>query len=97
MEDSKKDIERLRDDVFSYLGSMQEVIVLEAMNGYNKGEYIESVLNGVVYDSIYRVMEMIDGYTYLGRSVDLVDVKTGESIKNGTELHDLCYNYFKSH
>lgn len=37
---------------------------------------------------MYSILEMLDGYSNLGFDLDVIDKQTGESIKNGIQLHD---------
>lgn len=57
------------------------------------GEVINSdIFNDIQAELIEEVMcsilEMLDGYSNLGFELDVIDKQTGESIKNGIQLHD---------
>ncbi|MEK4661452.1 hypothetical protein MHH93_06105 [Priestia sp. FSL H7-0729] len=56
-----------------------EVINEEKFN-HIQAELIEEVM--------YSILEILDGYSNLGFDLDVIDKKTGESIKNGIQLHD---------
>ncbi len=90
-----ENIELLRKRMFEAFADIQEISVLVAKNDYDKGMDIEEVLNSVTYDTIYSIMEMIDGYSYGDLKIDLVERGTNRSIKEGCELHDTCYDYLK--
>lgn len=59
--------------------SIGEVINEEKFN-HIQAELIEEVM--------YSILEMLDGYSNLGFDLDVIDKQTGESIKNGIQLHD---------
>ncbi|OWR28932.1 hypothetical protein CDO73_17135 [Saccharibacillus sp. O23] len=42
----------------------------------------------LIEEVMYSILEMLDGYSDLGFDLDVVDKQTGESIKNGVQLHD---------
>jgi hypothetical protein len=60
-------------------------------NKIKTGEEIEAlkrIQSDIIDDVILDILTMIDGYGNLEYEVDLVDRKTKEPIRIGTELHD---------
>ena len=92
-----KKINQIQNEFFSVLKDIQDNAVCSSLNDYNKGDDIEDLLYDVTYETIYRIMEMIDGYSYcnLDLELDLIDRKSNESLRAGIELHDTCANYIK--
>lgn len=59
----------------------------------NIGEVINSdkfnhIQAELIEEVMYSILEMFDGYSNLGFDLDVIDKQTGESIKNGIQLHD---------
>lgn len=47
----------------------------------------------LIEEVMYSILEMLDGYSNLGFDLDVIDKQTGESIKNGIQLHDRYRNF----
>ncbi|QYR22716.1 histidine kinase [Paenibacillus sp. sptzw28] len=58
---------------------------------------ISIIQNELVEAVIYRIMELIDGYSDLKYSVDLIDKDTKKSLREVGELHDGFMNYLYEH
>ncbi len=89
-------IENTREKMFEILAGIQELAVVRAQNNLNNGDDFNSIFNELTYETIYYVMEMIDGYTSSEVKIDLVDRETNTSLREGCELHDLCSKYLKT-
>jgi len=81
---------------FSNLKAIQEQTVTYALsqNGeaHNNKE-LEKILYGATYETIYRFLELIDGYYTDEIELDLIDKETGESMRQSTAFHDICADY----
>ena len=58
----------------------------------------EEELNSVTYEIIYRIMELIDGYSEFGTGkLDIINTDTGESLKKDPfiELHDAVAGFIR--
>lgn len=53
------------------------------------------IQNEIIETVIYRILETFDGYGSLEFKVDIVEKKTGESLRDGIELHDEFINYLR--
>jgi hypothetical protein len=51
-------------------------------------EALKRIQSDIIENVILDILTMIDGYGNLEYEVDLVDRKTKQPIRNGTELHD---------
>jgi hypothetical protein len=51
-------------------------------------EALKSIQSDIIENVILDILTMIDGYGNLEYDADLVDRKTKQSIRSGTELHD---------
>lgn len=87
------DIGEMRKQFFEHLRSSQESIVSVALSKYKPGDSLEELLFDVTYDAVFDVMKLIDGYTTSNIRLDLIDRRTGVSIKEDIELHDECADY----
>ncbi|MCG7377248.1 hypothetical protein MH215_09600 [Paenibacillus sp. ACRSA] len=48
----------------------------------------KDIQSELIEEVMYSILEMLDGYSDLDFELDVVDKQTGESIKNGIQLHD---------
>ncbi|MDT2745865.1 hypothetical protein [Vagococcus fluvialis] len=78
---------------FSQLQEIQEQIIASKDN-FQEDE-IENAYN-LTYETIYKVLELIDGYTTDEIKLDLIDKLSGNSIKSNIQLHDQCALFLKS-
>ena len=51
------------------------------------------MLNDITYETICRIMELLDGYYNNNLKGEIIDVQSGESISSEIELHDQCEDY----
>lgn len=94
----KKEITYMNDiqkDFFNSLQEIQQLVVNLTICNYKKGDNIEELLEDITYDTIYMIMELIDGYSNHNLQLDIIDRYTRESIRTGIELHDICADYLK--
>ena len=82
---------------FKELAAIQDLCVNVALCKAGSYSSTEEMLKDVTGETIYRVMELLDGY---GRDLKLarcniVDTITGEVINAGIELHDKCVEYLE--
>ncbi|MDL2302375.1 hypothetical protein LJC58_08470 [Lachnospiraceae bacterium OttesenSCG-928-D06] len=85
----------IQNDFFKALADIQEVTVQIALCNKEKYKDTEDMLYEITYDTIYGVMELIDGYANENLKLDIVDRESKESIREGIELHDTCADYLK--
>ncbi len=87
---------RFQTDFFKAIKNIRENCVTFAL--FEKHASKEEELNSVTSEIIYRIMELIDGYSEfsLGR-LDIINTATGESLKKDPfiELHDAVAKYIE--
>jgi hypothetical protein len=83
--------------MFDCLKHIQEQSVVFALAEHKENDSLEDLCNKVSAETIYRIMEWIDGYGHAADQigVDLIDKQTGASMKQNIELHDKCIDYLR--
>lgn len=76
---------------FTKLQQIQEEVVTSQNNTSDK--LTEKEIYNLTYDTIYKILELIDGYTSDKIDLDLIDNLSGNSIKREIQLHDKCADY----
>lgn len=89
------ELNKLQKDFFNALNEIQEEAVSIAFCNYKDGDDIENLLYDVTYNTIYSVMELIDGYVKDNLELDIIDRKNKESLRKGIEFHDTCASFIK--
>lgn len=72
--------------------------VVNSLNNDTYSTSKEEKLYAVTSDVIYRIMELLDGYSDIcRRKMDVTDLSSGESLKTEPriELHDVVHEYIK--
>ena len=80
------------------IADVQERCVFDALYGKHDYASREEEMYGLTSEVIYRIMELIDGYSYLDiGKLDIICEKTGERLKKDPfiELHDVVCDYIK--
>ena len=54
------------------------------------GNNIEMLLNDVTYETIYKIMELFDGFRNESLRYEIVNKVNGISVNKSTGLHDCC-------
>lgn len=78
---------------FEELAYIQEYCVNVALSKEEKYCSTEELLKDVTCESIYRIMELLDGYGGELQKCKIVNTITGEVINEGIELHDKCVEF----
>lgn len=87
-------MQQVEEVFWSQLHSIQEEVVRQYLNQFERGEPAD--LYGVTYDTIYSLLELIDGYRESYRlGISLVDKESGEIINPDRFLHDQCEQYLR--
>lgn len=74
---------------------IQDLVVNVSLAKYSSYNNVEDLLNDVTYETIYRLMELIDGVGNNSIRGELVNISSGICINLGIELHDYCEEYLK--
>lgn len=80
---------------FNTLHEIQEEVVQTALSKCSC-ENAERLLYDVTYDTIYSIMELIDGYTKDSLQLDIIEKDSKKSLKENIQLHDVCVDFIKS-
>ena len=72
---------------------IQDYVVNVSLSKIPKYNDMEKLLNDVTYETIYGIMELLDGYRNHDIRGDIINVPSGMSINSGVELHDSCEEY----
>lgn len=78
---------------FEELTFIQEYCVNVALSKEDKYCNTEELLKDVTSETIYRIMELLDGYGDKLEKCKIVNTITGEVINEGIELHDKCVEF----
>lgn len=76
---------------FTKLQQIQEEVVTS--QNITSDKLTEKEVYNLTYDTIYKILELIDGYTSDKIDLDLIDNLSGNSIKREIQLHDKCADY----
>ena len=64
------------------------------INTIEKQEIFKQLQLEILGETIYRVMELIDGYDDgLKYEIDIIDKETKQSLRDGIQFHDAFMNY----
>jgi hypothetical protein len=85
----------IQKEFFETLKQIQEEVVNCSLANYKDIDTIENLLYDTTYETIYKLMELIDGYTKESLQLDLIEKESKESLRDGIELHDTCSGYIK--
>jgi len=88
-------IQEIQKEFFETLSSIQDSAVYQALSEYDKTDSLEDLLYNATYEAITSFCELLDGYTSNKLQLDLIDVKSNKSIKEGIQIHDVCANYLR--
>ena len=80
---------------FNELKNIQELVINISFSNSEKYESREDIIKDVTYEVIYRIMELLDGYRSNSIKYSVVNTKTGETINEDIEMHDLCEEFLK--
>ena len=82
---------------FRALHDIQEEVIQIALSKRKCScENIEALLYDVTYDTIFNIMELIDGYTKDNLQLDIIDQDSKKSLKENIQLHDVCVDFIKA-
>lgn len=81
---------------FRELAYIQEYCIVAALNKKDKYCSMEELIRDVTSETIYRIMELFDGYGGEVRRCNIIDSVTGEILNEGIELHDKCVEFLET-
>ena len=77
-------------DFLNELRIIQNVVVNIMLSNENKYNDTEELLMDTTYETIYKVLELIDGYGFGNRKYEIKDIIKGETINSETCIHNMC-------
>ena len=70
---------------------IQTSVVDVSLTKYKQyGNNIEMLLNDVTYETIYKIMELFDGFRNESLRYEIVNKENGISVNKNIGLHDCC-------
>ena len=72
---------------------IQDYVVNVSLLKIAKYDDMEKFLNDVTYETIYEIMELLDGHKSDNLRGEILDRHTGSCINLNTQLHDYCEEY----
>ncbi len=69
---------------------IQNYVVNVYLSKKSKYDDMEKLLNDVTYETIYIIMELLDGYKNNNLRGDIIYKPTGSSINSNIDLHNYC-------
>ncbi len=80
---------------WSEIKQIQDFVVNVSLTKYSKYDDMEKLLNDVTYETIYRLIELIDGVKNKSIKGEIISLSSGNSINSDVKLHDYCEEYLK--
>lgn len=80
---------------FKTLEKVQDIAITSALVEHKDNTNLKDILLDVTYETIYRTMELLDGYIDDSLQFEIVSKKTNKSLRDSIELHDTCADYLK--
>ena len=72
---------------------IQDYVVNITLSKMSEYDDMEKLLNDVTYETIYGIMELLDGHKSNDLRGEVIDNLTGCSINSDIELHNYCEDY----
>lgn len=84
-------VQLVEENFWGNLKIIQEEIVCSYSSQLEKGISLD--LYEITFDTIYSILELIDGYRGNSLGISLVDKESGQVINQDRFLHDRCEKY----
>ncbi len=72
---------------------IQDCVVNISLSKMSQYDDMEKLLNDVTYETIYAIMELLDGHKNRDLRGAIINKHTGCSINSNIELHNYCEEY----
>ncbi len=72
---------------------IQDYVVNVSLSKMSKYDDVEKLLNDVTYETIYGMMELLDGHKNHDLRGKVINRITGNCINSNIELHNYCEEY----
>ena len=80
-------------DFFNELKIIQDIVVNVMLSKKSKYNTTEDLLIDTTYETIYKILEMIDGYGINKKKYEVKDLIDEEIINKNINIHDRCEEY----
>ena len=77
-------------DFFNELKIIQDVVVNVMLSNESKYNDTEDLLIDTTYETIYKILELIDGYGVNKKKYEIKDKMKDEIINKKTNFHNMC-------
>ena len=77
-------------DFFNELKIIQDVVVNVMLSNESKYNDTEALLIDTKYETIYKILELIDGYGINNKKYEVKDTINDEIINKKTSMHNMC-------
>ena len=85
-----------KQDIFGKeIQKIQDYVVNVSLSKISKYDDLEKLLNDVTYETIYGIMELLDGHKNIDLRGEIINKLTDSSINSDIELHNYCEEYLK--
>ena len=84
-----------QDCFWNEVKKIQDLVVNVTLSKISKYDDAEKLLNDVTYETIYGIMELLDGHKSIDLRGEVINKITGCSINQNIELHNYCEKYLK--
>lgn len=84
---------REQDLFWREIKKIQDYVVNVSLSKISKYDDMENLLNDVTYETIYAIMELLDGHKNSDLRGEVISRFTGCSINSNIELHNYCEEY----
>ena len=82
----------VHEKLFKEIKMIQEEVVYTALI---ENPDLKDLLFDITYDTIFKLLEVFDGYRNTELNLDIIDKKNKNSININRNLHDLCSKYLQ--
>ena len=72
---------------------IQDYVVNISLSKISQYDDMEKLLNDMTYETIYAIMELLDGHKSSELRGEIINKLTGCSINSNIELHNYCEEY----
>ena len=92
-EDCNNNAAFLKELFWKEIKRIQDFVVNISLPKSSKYDDIEKLLNDVTYETIYSLMELIDGLANSNIKGEIISMPSGRIINANENLHDYCEAY----
>lgn len=80
---------------YKELARIQDFVVNVTLSKEDEYDGTESMLKDISYETIYRCLELIDGYRNNNMKYEIINLKSNEVLNKNIDLHNYCEEYLQ--